>query len=256
MNKFIHSFQSEWLKRKRSLASWLVICGAFFTPTIIIAAKIYWHTKIAAAYASPNHWFNHWKTSWESMAIFLLPMGAILASSLITQLEYKNNSWKLLHVTPQSYTVIFLSKLAVILVMMFQFLILFNIGVYFSGILPGLLFGIDYPVAPIPFRYFLVENIHYFIACLPIVGLQYLISLRFKNFLVPVGTGIGMWILSIGMVKWKYSFFIPYTYTSLNFLKSEPNFLQHANPIPWAFAYFVLFIASAFILYLQQKEKG
>ena len=30
--QFIHCFQAEWLKKKRSLASWLVVIGAFFTP--------------------------------------------------------------------------------------------------------------------------------------------------------------------------------------------------------------------------------
>ena len=31
---FVHAFQGEWLKKKRSLASWLVIAGSFFTPAI------------------------------------------------------------------------------------------------------------------------------------------------------------------------------------------------------------------------------
>ena len=39
---------------------------------------------------------------------------------------------------------------------------------------------------------FLKEDALYFIDCLPIVALQYLISLRFKNFLVPVGAGAAL----------------------------------------------------------------
>jgi hypothetical protein len=37
---FIHSFQSEWLKTKRSLAFWMVVIGGFFTPSIIIVARL------------------------------------------------------------------------------------------------------------------------------------------------------------------------------------------------------------------------
>ncbi len=256
MKQFIHSFESEWLKRRRSLASWLVVCGAFFTPTLIIAAKVYRHSSLKLAYSSPTYWENQWKISWESMAVFLLPVGTILATSLITQLEYKNNSWKLVHTTPQRFSTIFLAKLSVILVMMLQFLVLFNVGIYISGIIPGLLFGVPYPKATLPFNYFLIENTRYFLACLPIIALQYLISLRFKNFLVPVGVGFALWILSIGMLPWKFSFIIPYTYTSLNYLKGNTKISHTVAMEPWAFGYFVVFIVSAYILYLQQKEKG
>lgn len=256
MNQFIPSFQSEWLKRKRSLASWLVICGAFFTPAIIIVAKMVRYSALQTAGLSPRYWESLWKSSWESMAIFLLPLGTILASSLITQLEYKNNSWKLLHTTPQSYPVIFLAKLAVILVMMIQFLVLFNIGVYLSGVLPGLLFGAPYPVEPIPYSYFLREDGRYLVACLPIIALQYLISLRFKNFLVPVGSGLALWILSVAVLSWKYGYFIPYTYCSFNYLKDQAKFSQPAPLLPLAIGYFILFTVSAYILYLHQKEKG
>jgi hypothetical protein len=256
MKSFINSFRSEWLKRKGSLASWLVVCGAFFTPTIIIVAKIFRHGGLAVANLLPDYWERLWSSAWESMAIFLLPLGAILASSLITQIEYKNNSWKLLHTTPQSYRVIFLAKLAVILIMMLQFLLFFNAGIYMAGVLPGLLFGIPYPKEPIPFTYFIKEDIRYFIACMPIVALQYLISLRFKNFLVPVGSGIALWILSVAVLSWKYGYLIPYTYCSFNFLKGHAKFIHPPNLLIFASGYFILFIIMAYILYLQQKEKG
>ena len=256
MRSFIHSFQSEWLKRKGSLASWLVICGAFFTPAIIFVAKIVRHGSLAAASPDPNYWQSLWNSSWQSMAIFLLPLGAILASSLITQIEYKNNSWKLLHTTPQSYPVIFLAKLAVILVMMLQFLLFFNAGIYLAGVLPGLLFGVAYPKEPIPYAYFLGEDTRYFIAYLPIVALQYLISLRFKNFLVPVGGGIALWILSVAVLSWKYGYLIPYTYCSFNYLKDQPKFSQPNHLLAFAGGYFILFTITAYLLYIYQKEKG
>src|SRR5215211_5387036 len=110
---FALSFQSEWQKKKRSLSSWLVIIGAVFTPTIIFIYKLTRAKYIAQMNVSPTFWEDLWKSSWESMAIFLLPIGVILASSLITQLEYKNNTWKQLHTTPQSLTTIFFAKLAV-----------------------------------------------------------------------------------------------------------------------------------------------
>jgi hypothetical protein len=137
-----------------------------------------------ALYVSPDFWNILWKQSWEAMATFFLPMGVILATALITQIEYKNNTWKQLHTTPQKFITIYFAKLAVIVVMMAGLFALFNVGIYLSGVIPALLYGsVSYPTAPIPFLLFLKENIKFFIDCLPILALQYLISLRFKNFL-------------------------------------------------------------------------
>src|SRR5918993_775408 len=115
---FINSFQSEWLKKKRSLASWLVIVGAFFTPSIILMSRIKNAGKLSAVYVSNDFWQKLWHQTWESMAAFLLPIGIILAVSLITQIEYKNNTWKQLHATPQRFLTIFSAKFVVILIML------------------------------------------------------------------------------------------------------------------------------------------
>jgi len=256
----VRSFQSEWLKKKRSLASWLVITGAFFTPTIIIVARLVHYKSLPAIYADPQFWEKLWKNSWESMAIFLLPIGVILATSLIAQLEYKNNAWKQLHTLPLSLTTIFFSKLLVIMVMLVQFFILFNIAVYLSALIPSLLVpGVSFPPAVIPYSLFARENLYYFIDCLPIVALQYLLSLKYKNFLVPMGAGFLLWVLALGTLVWKYGYTIPYTYLMFNYLKSEtvskaikPTIDIHLLAI----GYFIVITLVSYLLYINKKEKG
>lgn len=253
---FILSFQSEWLKKKRSLSSWLVIIGAFFTPTIIFIYKLTKAEHLPQLHKLPAFWENLWKNATESMAIFLIPVGVILASSLITQLEYKNNTWKQVHTTPQSLTIIFFSKLAVIMVMMIQCLVLFVLAVYLAGVLPGLITGAPYPSAPFPFKYFATQAGEYFIDCLPIIALQYLISLQFRNFLVPIGAGIGLWILSIAVLTWKYGYLIPYTYCAYTYLKTVGKLKSDMNFHLLALSYFVGFTVLSYILYITKKEKG
>jgi len=257
---FIHSFQSEWLKKQNSLAAWLVIAGGFFTPTIIIIARLINYRQLAALYEKDIFWNQLWHSSWESMAVFLLPMGVILATSLITQIEYKNNTWKQLHSLPLGFTTIFFSKLAVIIVMVLQFFILFNMGIYLSALIPYLLVsGVHYPKIPIPFMAILKEDVYFFIDCLPIISLQYLISLQFKNFLIPIGIGFGLWVASLSALSWKFGYFIPYTYCILNFLKSQGN-NKAATPgmnIHYlAIGYFAVFTIVSYFLYINKKEKG
>ena len=257
---FIHSFKSEWLKKRRSLASWLVIIGGFFTPAIVIIARITHADRLPVLYSADGFWRLHWKNCWESMAIFLLPVGVIMATSLITQIEYKNNTWKQLHTLPLTLTTIFFSKLAVIVMMMVQFFILFNVGIYLSAVIPYLLFSeVPYPKDPIPLDFFLRENGLYFIDCLPIIALQYLISLKYRNFLVPVGAGFLFWIGALGSLSWKYGYIVPYSYCMYNYLKGETvtkAAIPALNIHLLAFGYFVVITLLGYILYVTKKEKG
>jgi len=259
-NSFINGFQSEWLKRKRSLATWLVLVGAIFVPSIILASRIKNHASLPKMYSSEDFWRVHWNQSWEVMAIILLPLGVVLATSLITQIEYKNNTWKQLHTTPQSLTIVFFAKLAVIVTMMTALFALFNIAVYSSAIIPSLIFSnVSYPQASMPVELFLKANFNFFVDCLPILALQYLISLQFKNFLIPIGVGLIVWVLSIGMLSWEYSFLIPYAYCSLDFVSQPGQKFPRQFPINLqllAFVYFLIFIFVGYILYLAKKEKG
>ncbi|HEV7642518.1 MAG TPA: ABC transporter permease [Pyrinomonadaceae bacterium] len=260
MMTFIHSFQSEWLKTKRSLAFWMVVIGGFFTPSIVIAARLFHYDKLQQIYSSDDFWNLLWKNSWESMALFFLPLGAILSTSLITQIEYKNNTWKQLHTLPLSFTTIFFAKLAVIVVLMLEFFALFNLGIYLSALVPYLLVsGTPYPAQPLPYMFFLQENALYFLDCLPIVALQYLISLKFKNFLVPVGLGFVFWVAALGALSWKYGYIIPYTYGMFNYLKDATQtraVVPDVNVHLLAIGYFAIITAISYFLYITKKEKG
>lgn len=258
---FIRSFQSEWLKKKRSLASWMVLVGASFTPSIILMSRIKNASKLSALYVSNDFWIKLWNQTWESMAVFLLPFGIILAAGLITQIEYKNNTWKQLHTTPQRFATIFFAKFLVIMVMLVEVFVLFNIAMYLSAVIPSILFSnLPYPTAPIPYLYFLKANLNFFLDCLPILALQYLLSLRFKNFLVPVGTGFVIWFLGVGMLPWEYSYLLPYLHGTIDFLMSSGQYgnrkIPPLNIELLAVIYFLLFTIASYVLYVTKKEKG
>jgi hypothetical protein len=256
----LHAFESEWLKKKRSLGSWLIVVGSLFTPTIIIASRLLHHGKLTGLYVSRTFWTSLWRSSWESMAIFFLPMAAILVTSLITQIEYRNNAWKQVHALPLSSGVIFFSKLAVILVLMAQFFLLFDVAVYLSGVVPSLLLrNVPFPSAPLPLWAFLADTGNYMVASLPIIVFQYLLSLRFKNFLVPVGVGFMAWVGALSALSWKYGYIIPYSYTVLTYLRDDPKG-RITVPIPqlhWlAIGYSMLFTIGAYWLFASKRQKG
>jgi hypothetical protein len=257
MTTFAASVQSEWLKQRRSLASWMVLIGAFFTPGIVIGARLLHYEGLPAMYARDDFWHTLWRSSWESAAVFFLPMGAVFATSLLAQIEFKNNTWKQVRALPLSAATIYFSKLAVVLTMLGIFLVLFNVGIYLSALLPSLVVpGVPYPAAPLPWHTFLREDALYFIDCLPIVALQFVVSLQYRNFLVAVGGGFMFWVLTIGTLPWKWSFLLPYSYTTFNFLKDETVTRAIRPPVDihlLALGYFAVFTLVGYVLFVRRR---
>jgi len=256
---FLHAFQSEWLKRKRSFASLMVVGGALFTPAIILVVRLIHHRGLPALYATETFWPKLWSDAWESMAVFFLPLGAMLATSLITQIEFRSNAWKQAHVLPMRTITLFSSKLAVILVVMAEFLLLFIAGIYISAMLPAILLpGVPMPKGSFASLPILRESAFYFLECLPIVGAQYLMALRSHNVLVPIGIGFAAWVGALAAVSSKVAIWWPYSYTIIHYLRDTPKGAALAGrPTQWlAMAFFALLTVAAYALFAGRSEKG
>lgn len=260
MTTFVHAFRGEWLKRKRSSASLMLLGGALFTPAIVAAVRLLNWRTLPRLYAADAFWKSLWSASWESMAIFFLPMTAILATSLVTQIEYRGNAWKQVHALPMHTAVLFLAKLAVILVMMAQFLALFCAGVYVSGMTPVLLV----PGVPPPKDAFLAlpllrDCALYFVDCLPIVAAQYAMGLRANNVLVPIGVGFLAWVGALAAVSSRFAIWWPYAYTTIDYIKDKPKgqaFAAHTELHALALAFFVVLTIAGYALFVTKTEKG
>ncbi|MBV9493741.1 MAG: ABC transporter permease [Acidobacteria bacterium] len=257
---FVHAFHSEWLKRKRSFASALIIGGSLFTPAIIAVVRLIHPQQLPALYNAQGFWPRMWKDSWESMAVFFLPLCAMLATSLITQIEFRANAWKQVHTLPVRTGTIFAAKLAVILVVLAEFLLLFNLAMYASGMLPSVVV----PGVPSPRDSFfalplLRENALYFVDCLPIVAAQYLMALRSNNILVPIGIGFAAWVGALAAVSSKLAVWWPYSYTILHYLRGTPKGAGLTSPIDLhalAAAAFVMVTTTSYVLFRTKREKG
>ena len=257
---FLASIRSEWLKQKRSLTVWLVLGGGFLIPALILTVRLLRPAGLAQLYKTAGFWERLWVQMWESMSVFILPLVIILCASLIAQLEYRNNTWKQVHATPQPLAAIFVAKLLVILSMVALLFVCFNVGIYAAGMGPAIVFSaVDTPASPIPFGLFARQNARFFVDSLPIVGLQYLLALRFRNFMVPMGVGMAIWILSIGALPWEYNYLLPYSHAVIDYTANVPSRVSHALPVAapiLALAYFAVFTVAGYVVYALKGDKG
>ena len=87
-----------------------------------------------------------------------------------------------------------------------------------------------------------------------------LLSLTFKNFLVPIRVGFVIWFLGVGILSWEYSYLFPYVHGTLDFLISSGQFGKQKLP-PFniqllAVIYFALITSFSYVLYVTKKDKG
>jgi hypothetical protein len=254
---FSHSIQSEWLKKRHTASSWIIWICAFFMPLFVLIVRLISYKSAYKEVVSKHFWNMMHYRNWVAMGMFLLPLTLILATSLIASIEYKNNTWKQLHATPQSFPAIFFSKLVVIIIMVLQLFALFNIGIYLSAIMPSIIFkGVPFPSEEFPLMDYITSGTYFFIDCLPVLALQYLLSLKFRNFLVSIGIGFALLIVSLLALNWKYGYIVPYIYLPLSFEENQNYVDQSVNRHWWAFAYFIVITTMNYLLYIFKKEKS
>ncbi len=257
---FVASVRSEWLKTRRSLTTWVVVGAASFVPAIVLLIRLTRPAGLPELYRSADFWTRLWISMWESMALMVLPLTIIVLVSLVTQIEYRNNTWKQLHASPQPLGRIFFAKLVVILVLVVELFVCFNVAVYLLAMLPAWLRSdVQMPSAPIPVAHFLSRNFSFFVDALPVVGLQYLLALRFRSFVIPLGAGLALWITALGGLPWEFNYVIPYSYPAIDYTLDVPSRVSHSLPASTrilATAWFLALTAAGYVLYVTRKDRG
>lgn len=263
---FIISVQSELLKTKRTASFWLSVVAASFLPGIFFLVYFFKpEPSIQNLKAMP--WIIHFNMSWQILNSFLFPMYIILICTLIPQIEYKNNAWKQVFSSPQSFGTIFFSKFLTIHLVIFFFYILFNLLMILSAVIATLL-NPKFPFlsTAIDWGNLIKLNLKTYLSILGISAIQYWLSLRFKNFIAPVGIGLALLIGAIISInfRWEHVDKVPYAYPIRTLammveqrrsgsITGRPFIENHELN---SAGYFIFFTLLAFLDMKFRKEKG
>lgn len=258
MKFFFATLKIEWLKTRRTAAVWITVLGAAFIPVIsflIYVLKPEHFIKELAA----NPWQSLIMQSWQSASVFLLPMYVILVTSLIVQIEYRNNAWKQLYTTPRSYSNIYLSKFVVIQLMIIGCFVLFNIFMIACGYITSLMnSGYHFNSKPIPFSKLLLLSSKLYISSMAITSIQYWLSLRLKNYIAPLGIGLALLIAGIILLQWERIYLYPYAYAALSFFRgANPGASNALGKNEWySLVWFAGVLVAGYIDALNRRERG
>lgn len=256
---FFRSYYCEWLKIRHTLALRLAMFGACMIPVIMVVAQCYAPTQLAYNANPEKFWTLHYLRAWEFMSVLLLPFGIILITSMLTQLEFRNMTWKQTLITPQSLSTIFFAKLALIMSLLFLFFMAFNLAILVSGFLPGLFHpSIDVPHHMPPLVKMMADSGALWLTSLPIVGLHFLLNLRYSNFIVPLSIGVVCIIASIFALQWKDGYWVPFSYPTFHFMvmSGQEKFRFPYSIYTLSWIWFGGFVGIAYFSFLYRKYKA
>jgi hypothetical protein len=216
---FYNSIKAEIQKTRNTPILWISIGSAMFL-ALFVFLSFALDTRDQVMHIGNNPWERYIRMSMHLMAIFILPIVILLASS-IAQTEHRNNMWKQLYSLPVQRQTIFLSKLLLQLLAISSFFIVFM----FLGLIGGYILGRIEPLYE--FSYYgpalllwLSALSRTFLAALGILAFQYWISVRWQNFIIPIGIGlVGFILMLVMMNNSPWIVYVPFGYPSLILLR-------------------------------------
>jgi len=259
MKEFIISLKCEWMKTRHTAAVRLALFGALLIPMIMIIAQLSYPQKMSYNANPEQFWIKLYIHSWEFMSVLLLPFGIILITSMLNQIEFRNNTWKQTLITPQRLSTIYFAKFVIISFLLFLFFASFNGSIIISGILPGLFHNaIDIPNHWPPLGKIIADMGALWLTSLPLLGLIYTISLRYANFIVPVGVGLACIIAGIFALQWKQGYLVPFAYSTFHFMtmSGQEKFIFPYNIYWLSVLWFIAFACIGYFSFIYRKYKA
>ena len=244
MNLLI-SLRSEVLKTRRTAAFYFTLIGAAIIPFMFLLNSLT-HGLPDEDDSNKDPLNAIFKLSSMMLGNGIFPLFIVLVCTLLSQIEYKNNTWKQVLTSPQTKSNVFLAKflnihLLILLFLVANHLFMWIVTIAIHFILP------DLNVLHQPFNIYpiLVNIVNTYIFLLGVSAIQFWIALRFRNFIVSIAIGLVLWLMGILMVFEYHSEFANYFPYSLQLFVHNPAARLQLNTIALTslgYAFFFLVI--------------
>jgi hypothetical protein len=248
------SFRSELVKSKSTSLWYLCIVAAVLAP-------IFSYSDSTSSYRIAELKNDPWNMHLIGMGgrifnMMVLPFFLMLICTLLAQLEYRNNTWKQVYVSPQSLLNVFLSKYLVVQMMLIGVFILTLVLMVVS------LFAVDQFETNLnllekqfDWKSFLIFYGRVYITVLAISAFQFWLGLRFKSFIVPLVVGISLFLAATMMMEehpWVHDNKFPYIYPLRNCF---PHRLSDRSFVAWgSLVYTVVFLVLGFLDFNKRRN--
>lgn len=262
MKTFLLSLHSEYYKTRKTLAFWGAIILPIFLCSVVFVAYYFKADAILKKLGSAPPaaiWGQYAFMIIGVMGTLLLPMYLIFMTYSVNNIEHKADTWKSLFSLPIPKWSIYFSKFFYTILLVGLSMLLFvgltlGYGVLLNYLIPKYhlldadMAKISKGIAAIYFKLFL--------SSLGIISIQFLMSLVWKDFLKPMGIGFLLFVVSIMILKWEYSYLLPFTHPVKAIMSTNINNLEILTKEVWmSFTYAAAFFNAVYFIVIKQSVK-
>src|SRR5215203_5451624 len=250
MNLLI-SLRSEILKTKRTAAFYFTLVGAAVIPFTFLLNLLM--DGIEDTRKDPLNSILKLHSEMNGLVIF--PMFVILVCTLLPQIEYKNNTWKQVLTSPQTKANVFMAKLVNIQLLILLFLVATHVFMFVTLAAAHFIDpSLDLLNQPLDGYVVLSKAVNAYITVLAVCAIQFWIGLRFKNFIVPIAIGLGLWLTGTLMALEYHSSMANYFPYSFQIFPIFPNYKSALNQVAWtSVVYSVLALLIGFLDFKRRR---
>lgn len=250
--KLLTALRSEILKTKRTTSIYFTLVIAAIIPAILLINLLTGGSDLGTT--GKDQLNGLFQLGAERTCLIFFPMFVIMICTLLPQIEYRNNTWKQVFTSPQTKGAVFLAKflninglilLFLITNLVFMFLVI--VVAHFSNPALNLLHQ------PFDAVILLVRTANMYIMMLALCTLQFWLGLRYRNFIIPVGVGLVLWITGMIFIFEESNLVdvFPYSFQVFPVVsKLQPKVTQ----VAWtSVGYAMLFLLLAFLDFRKRR---
>lgn len=242
------SLRSEILKTKRTSSLYLTLVAAAIIPLMFVFNS-FSHGLPDEDESNKDPLNAIFKLSSEINGLAIFPLFIVVISTLIPQIEYRNHAWKQVLTSPQKKINVFIAKLLnvhlfIILFLAVTHLLMWVVAVAIHFIQPELdilhrSFNINIP---------LNNYVNSYVCMLALIMIQSWMGIRFKNFIVPMGIGLGLYLTGMIMAFTLNSGLAEYFPYSFHIYGVTPQMKPKLSQVEWtSLSYALIFLAGGFL---------
>ncbi|MBV7276258.1 ABC transporter permease [Clostridium sp. PL3] len=197
------AFKAELLKLRHSnMLSIAMFMPIFF---VIMGLSNFLRYKELFTSKGQNVWQQIYTQSSLFYGLFIIPLFITIIIAILVRIENSEDNFKRIITLPVKRSDIFMAKLIVGCIIVLLNLILFMALVILAGLIiaPG---GQSMPMNLV------YSPVLCFIAALPVIALQYYLSMKFSNIAVPLGIGVIFSVPAVLINNTKYWVMFPWIY--------------------------------------------
>lgn len=224
---------ADALKLRRTAALRLTLLSGALP--VLLTFTIFFFKGYVILKGGGTPWPRFISTAWQTAGTLLLPLFVVLLTSLVVNIETKATAWKHLYAQPVGRGAVFGSKLLLILALNAAALLLFVGLLLGAGWLLGVLKPtLGFQTHAVPFGAVGWMLLRTYVATLGLLAVQYIVSLYWRSFVVPVGVGMGAVVAAFALLQWEHVSKIPYAQpflTAISMRATKGGVLEVAHDI-------------------------